>query len=459
MPAVTRELEITYGESPGIVLGGSTDRLIKGKWRLVPYTYDRAVVECQFLVTGASEAAFVAERQAVEAGLRKPRQRLRVKLGAVTHLDLDPATNTGFNARTELQDLGEDEDTGRSRLYSLRVEVELPADLTGQNGLREAELELGFSPALVRTLTVRGVYTALAGNGARAVYDANVQAYVSSKITNELGGGTFELVRHNPTTDDTNKVCRFERVYQEVIRLQSTNALNDSEIVSPRLVINRAEIAPGDSESVTQTQTSGRTQSRKAESATRPTEFDVSFECWIDKAVTDLNGKWDAKIKPSLISFLQTYVSGRLVITDLVPGFDLYENKITATLRAFAIRAKLMSLEIETDDEIEEGHVVVPVWSGDPRAAYVFQGQATILRTITRTSRVEGKGSEPSLEIPKPSAEGFVLLSRGSRRKTRKIGISGYQAEVTDLFEVQRSRYVKRPVAGGSGGGGSTVSR
>src|SRR3990167_1181801 len=145
--AVTRELSVIYGT---ITLGGTTDRIIDGPWSYDP-RYPTASFECEFQTFAATEAAFATETAALEVGLRTPRQRLRVGLGAATPIDLNPATSSGFNARTSLTRMASDDHTARSARYKFRVEADLPADLAGQAGRFDEAVTVAYAPGVRRT--------------------------------------------------------------------------------------------------------------------------------------------------------------------------------------------------------------------------------------------------------------------------------------------------------------------
>ncbi|SVD47829.1 uncharacterized protein METZ01_LOCUS400683, partial [marine metagenome] len=63
MPAVTRELALTYG---AVSVGGATDRLIDGYIR-IDKSYATASVSFDLVITAASDAAFASEISTIEA--------------------------------------------------------------------------------------------------------------------------------------------------------------------------------------------------------------------------------------------------------------------------------------------------------------------------------------------------------------------------------------------------------
>ena len=460
--AVSRELKITYGS---MVVGGTTDYLIWGPWKLTPYSYGSVSVEFMVLVTSTTESGFAAARAAVENAFRTPRQRLKIELGSSTLRDFDPSTNSGFDAEAEIRDDGPPESTGRSRLYKVRISVKLPADLTGQNGLSESEIELEYSPSGVRTLTVSGTYTATtAPLEARANYEAHFATYVAGKVSGELGGGTFELVRKQATTGDTNKVCRFRHTYEEVIFAQSVGALDDATLTQPSLNINRREVTTpsATSEDLPAEAKAGGSQEKEPEIT--PSEFmvDISYDVNVDKSVTNLYGKWTDTIKPFLLSVLSTYVLGGTSILESVdPGFDPVRNRISARISARVYRGgNLLKFTIRTTDDLDTGTAIIETHGSDPFSAYTYSGKAKLIRTIRRSSLVIGEASDPKLTSffkgrSTPSA-GWILLRRTPEREPKFIGLFGGYKDVYQLDETLVMRWV---VAPGSSSGTGTRSR
>nr|AKH46586.1 hypothetical protein [uncultured marine virus] len=367
--AVTRELSIVYGT---LTIGGTTDRLIDGKWKY-DRGYEQTAVECEFVTTAATEAAFATEVAAVEAAFATPRARLRVIQGSQTLLDFDPSTNSGFNATPQIVKVGNVADTGRSRRYRVRITVDMPADLSGQNGRRSSTVEVSAAASGRRTMRVTGVYTALSGNSARTQYAASIDAYAGTLIASL--GGTWELVAE-PTAkaDDTDKVLEFDRVYQEIVYAQSSGGANDSEIFDQRFLITRTKLAPGDDPS---------------KGAQRLVELAVSYSASIAKGVTDIVGKWENSIRPYILAEVQSAAgTGSLAVIQDSPQFNYDDNKIAATMSVLAVSgSSFLAGTVTTEDRYESGKVPVPVWDGGYHTKYMMPTKATTVRRITRQWR------------------------------------------------------------------------
>lgn len=452
--AVTNELEITYDD---FVMGGTTDNLIVGPWRLEwgaskGGTFRRAVVEFEVLVSGSSEAAFITARQTLETKLSKPLQKVKVKLGSTTHIDADPASNTGFNAQPKVQDRGDEFDTGRTRLYTVRIEVDLPTLL--DNGLGDFAFEVRFSPAQRRTVTFRGTYNAVGANSAIVQFNAQfptkataiLNALPASPLTGLSGSNAkFEVVSDLDSIDYDGKTCKFTRVYEEVVFNESVGVLADSQIRSQTLKITRADIGPGDAPPLAAAK--GSSLFIDASAALRPTQVTINYEAWI-ATTTGLVSVWNAKIQPYLLQVIATYAAGLLAIVELTPTFDGPNNRVTAVLRAWAVNARIISAKFAVDDEFDYGVGVDSVWD-DPLAAEVGQGAAQLRRVVRRTLEVVGPnpllGDTPN--VPKLASSGWVPLGRKQSTERDRVGLvaTGKQIEITRVIDVELLRFVKTP--------------
>jgi hypothetical protein len=444
--AVTRELSIVYGT---FTIGGTTDRLIDGKWSY-DRGYETAAVECEFVTTAATEAAFATECAAVEAAFATPRARLRVIQGSQTLLDFNPATNSGYNARPLVVKAGDIADTGRSRRYQVRVEVDMPADLSGQNGRRESTVDVSKTASGRRAMRLDGVYTALGSNSAREQYEASIDAYVTT-LTTALGG-TWELLEESSASaDDTDKLLTFARTYQELIFAQSSAATDDAEVFGQRLFITRTKIAPGDAD---------------GKNAARLLELSVSYEASIAKTNTKLKAKWDDSVRAYVMSKVEEVAgTGSLAITSEVPRFDYDENRIAVAMTVLAVSSSsVLQASVSTEDDIDAGIIPVPVWSGKGHDKYMLQGAATHIRRITERTRTSGKAAaggssgkagssaDPgSVDLFGIGASTMSGVQSGLAGQLGQFGIGAMGAG--SLGQIN----ITYPGGGGSGGGASTA--
>lgn len=456
MPAVTRELKITYGT---LVVGGTTDRLIDS-YIQHDKGYVTSSVEFSFVITAATAAAFKTEIDLVELALRTPRSDFKVELGVELLLDLTHSTNRGFNANPTILKRESIADTGRSRRYTARIEFGMPADNVGTSGRRDSTVNVAYSPSRRRRVTISGVYTALpTATAARAAYEAAIAAYATAVLSALTG--TYELAEE-PTSeaDDQNKTLTFTRVYDELIFSQA-GAADDTAIVRQSLKIARQKVGPGDSPT-----------------ATRLVILQATYECWIDKNITqDLTGKYASPIRGFIVTQAQSVLGGGSVaLVDERPEFDFDDNRISVTMTLMGQAASgILEHRVTTEDSDQFGVVLVPAWTGDPLSKYRYDGAATKQRTKTTVTRVFGNvagapnvaaaaigggGQGPNQNKPAggqqaagaeaPPANELTTASM-SKRVTRtplRMGVDEFQFDVTDFETVEVFEFYK-PVTTG----------
>ena len=368
MPAVDRELAISYG---ALSVGGTTDRLIDGYVRITK-SFVTASVEFDFVISSSTEAAFATEIALVEASFRIPFKNLLVEQGSNTLLSLSHSANSGLNTMPTILKMEDLKDTGRSRRYTVRIDCEMPADNAPTSGVRESSVNVAYSPARKREVTISGVGTAISADDARTKYEAIIDAFCGSILTTL--GGTYELGEEpNTETDYETKTIRFTRVYDEIIYSQAGSS-DDSRIVRQSIVISRSQIGPGD------------TINSNAE---RLVNLSCVYSAWIDKDITqDLAGVWSA-IKGWVYSTIQnTFESGAIAITETAPNYDYDENQLTIQIAAVgSTGSKIIEHKQTVQLTTVEGVVLIPAWTGNPMSKYRYQGPQTVRRTTTTTQR------------------------------------------------------------------------
>jgi hypothetical protein len=399
--AVARELSIVYGS---LTVGGTSDYLLDGSIKIrQSVEYQSASVT--FLVTyagAASEAAFAAAVAAVETAFSTPRQRLQVLQGSTTLADYDPSQNTGFNAAPRARKLAGPSDTGRSRTWEVTIDVDRPASLSGQGGRREATVNVERSPSRRRLVTFSGTYTALGSNGARAQYEASIDAYVATVLVSL--GGTYELVNEpQAVADDTDKVLDYTRQYREILLAQSAAATNDADLVESRLSWTRVRVAPGDS------RVRGVLPSRLQ-------ELVVHYDAWV-LGTTDLRSKWEGTVRPWVLQHALSASgasAGAIVYED--PGLDYSDRKIGATLRVLAVfGGALLEGSVVTRETRDLGLAPASVWGQSAHSRYMFQGPATSLRTVATTTRELGSSAQAARGGAAPNGFGVFNINPAAR--------------------------------------------
>lgn len=418
MPAVTRELTITYG---GFSVGGSTDYLIDNKYQQNK-AYGKLNVSFEVVASGATEGAFATACANLEAAFRKPRQDLVIAFGGSNHVNGSHSGNTFMNAEASIEKLTDGTTTGRSRRYRVSIEAMLPADLSGVSGRRSSSVRIEYDNSRIRTVTISGEYTALGSNSALAQYEASIGAYCTAVLS--ALGGTYELQPETPEFDDQNKLLRFNRVYRELVFNQSADQLDHPAIKAQTISVDVATSAPGDSPMGTPLAREVGAPIVQQGNVLRPVTVTLRAEMNVDKTVSqDLAGLWTSTVRPWLIQHAMTIAgSGFGVIVEITPTFDSTNNRIGATLTMLSIQGgAILSHRLSVEVADNKGRVLIPVWVTNPLARHKAQGPRTILRTTRQVLRIVKGAVNPG----QPAGKGQAPVQKGGGAKPPGKGIGG----------------------------------
>lgn len=477
MPTYASELQVTYA---GVTVGGNTDFKIEGPV-ILSKAYERAFAEFNVIVAKPVEADFIADCATLEAAFRTPRGNLVVSLGASTWASLSHSGNTGFDAMPEIL-VSELLETGRSRLYRIRIEFGMPADNVGTSHRRFATYRVEFTPSRRRRFTISGVYTA-GGGAASANYLAAIDAYAAT-IVSALGSGGFEKVAEQYTPTDTDKTVQFDVTWQERLWPDAgqSSALNDdAQIVNQELRVERIKEGPGDTFGSFGTGLApapapgggpvGRTQAESGggdgggESKTEPVRrldhLRLTFRCSVNKTlVTDVPAKFRNTIRPALLTWIrQVNEAGAVALFHETAEFDRAEWDVVATMDMWAVNVRIIEQRItRQDNDASHGKVLVPVWDGNPDSHYVFDGKAQKLQTVTETRRVVGAPQAKDIagtRLPPPAkwaGLSGVPISTTYDLTPVTLGYGGITVDCHDITAVTVTQFVKlyRSTGGGT---------
>ncbi len=368
-----RTLSITYG---GKTVGAGTDIEIDGP---VIIRRGHTVFEIEFtvVIVDANVANFAAEIASIESAFSQPRLNLTVTQESTNLYAFSESANTGFSADPTIEKTDDlDGNSGRSRVYTIRIILQTPVTIAGNDGRLESVAELTFSASKVERLVISGAYKALGSNNAHAQFDAAIAAFITSTIA-EAGGGNYEETARVVSWDDNVKNATFEIILENVIFNQSTGILDNVAIVSATMIVRVSET---------------NNNSKPFIGVARPdVQAIVNYSASIDRNITvDLSSIWEDTIKPFILTYVGTLPgmkNGTIVLNE--PEYHPYENSITASLQIQGGLNGLISFELSVKKEGLTGSVKLPVWSGNPFHKHVFLGSAELVMTITAVAKVK----------------------------------------------------------------------
>jgi hypothetical protein len=370
---VTRTLQVTYA---GLTIGGTSGRHID-RYTINDDSYERGSFECVFVTKECiTSAAFSAECIAIETALRTPRGTLAVTDNALPLVSLSHSGNTGLDGIATCTKLGEEGDTGLSRRYRFRYECGRPADNTSTGGRRTGTIDVQYSPARRRRVTVSGVYTALGGSASRAQYLSQIDSYGASVVAS-LGITSYQIGEEPVTNcNDTDKVINFTRVYDELIFTPGVFA--DTSVIRAELDLSKERVGPGDTPT-----------------ADRLAVVSARFRCWVNKDVTtDLVSKYSS-VRSTVLNQIRGALSlGQICLISDKPAYNWTDNIITADITVYGVWKGGLLEHRETNEYSQElNPLLMPVWNGDPLAYYVVPGPQRLIRTETIVKRTAGASS------------------------------------------------------------------
>lgn len=449
-----RELSIVYGS---LTINEANARYIDGNYR-IDKKLESTTVTFSFIIRKATEATFAAEVVAVEDAFRIPFKNLTITQGSATLLTLSHTSNTGMNAHPTITKEEHPANTGRSRRYTVSIVFDMPADNTSSiltDGMRQSSIDVRYTPSGRRTVTISGIFTALSTIAARAQYEAKITAYAAAALS--ALGGTYELAdRPKTETDGTNKLISFTHIYEELIYPQSAGAVDDPELARQQFSMNLVKNYPGDEPN---------------DDINRLVTVQVNYDVSVATTVTNLKTKWNT-IKAWIMSKVKAaYTLTSVALVDENTIFNNDENKITSslTIRALLKSGNLLEEQITYRWDTVSGTVLIPVWTGDPLAKYVYQGPQTLKLTVTVVAKLLGEDGTIAFNDIQKKANVLIgggksiLVSHTKEHKPLIIGQSPHTHKITEftstsIFELYNTPRVgstqSQLLGGGNAGGG-----
>lgn len=427
---MARLVGVTYGTAIVGLNVSDASWTLTGRFRYEE-TPEIATVSCDVVVANASRSTFLTAEAALITAYTKKWQDLTVVMGATTRHTFSHGSNTGFNAAPSISKLDNLDGTGNSTTYRCSVTVQLPEDLAGQNALRDSIIDVDTDASGKRSLTISGTYTASGGTGARAQYEASIDA-LAATVTTDLTG-TWEPVADKAATDGPDKLCTFSKSFAEIIANQSIGTLDAPALVNQHMTITRDVF--------------GISDSLELGPVNPLVGLNVVYSVSVKKSVsTDLESVYTGTIRPHILNQvgLHTGGGGTIIIEQETPTFDVPNNRVAVTMRVLAdTGGTFVRVRVEQTDRIDLGVILFKVWDGDPYARDRYDGPQSHVRTIRWKYTYRGGGGAAGGGGGVAGSSDPTLVIAGG-------GNSGFS--ISDAFESLLSQRVA-DAFGGAGGG------
>ena len=473
MAVVDNKFTITYASnlaSPatGEQVGGtvaSNDYQLHGPY-VIDKSYDSIRIVFDVVVVATSYATLKTRSDSLEVAFRQRDRSLRIDIDGT--LWTYTINEDILNTVSSISKSGDPEsDRGYSRVYTISVEGELPAEESSKNGLRELSVNVNYEASRQKIVTMQGVYTAVPENeGNSTPVLASVQYLNASNgfdstaatlLTGIDSSASFELVDEEYTHDRLDHTCDFTRQYIEQLESQTTTALSagldTNNIRDHRIVFSENLQHPGDSRY-------GIHRLRRVNAT-----YDASID--IDQS-TDLQTLYTGTIKPHITALFQLNFSP-LIFTEEESriAYDETSKRLSVTITflyqtpgggsVVEITETLAFRESRTIDETplhgqgEFSAEVDPGWARRERIAtrtVVVAGTAKPTRRIGVEASSGGAGKIKGLEsTPKVRSSGWNIVQNVSQTQRKIVGDpgSGDQMILTILTETVIERYTEKP--------------
>ena len=411
--AVTNPFSITYGSR---TIGGSSDSYqLLGPY-VVEKSFDTIRIVAEVVVVATSFATVQSLSDALEVDFRK-----RLVDGDTVVISIDgndwtyTVGSTMLVARAQIAKTGNPEtDREFSRGYRIVIEGELPADGTGDDGLRDIEAHVDYTPSRQTIVSFRGTYTADSGGDALANYNSDADTVCGSYLTTIKSTATFELVDETHTLDREGEsanphIVNWTRQYVELLANQSNGVLDDDDIVDHRLTFTDLGQHPGDS----------------ALDVHRLRRVVGSFDCGIDiTESTDVRGIYTSKVKDFVRQeFVAEFAPVQFGVEEERVSIDRTGSRLSVSLQ-FIYQPTAGSTIVEVASSVTHRTLrtidYTPTHSSNENSMFADVGFATKERIRDRTVIAVGEQPPELTDNPPPSAF-------GNRRITRGRGAGGVQ--------------------------------
>ena len=377
--ALTNSVTITYGSRS---IGGSSSTYQINGPHVVDKSFDKLRVVADVLVVSTSSSALQTASENLEDDFRKRDQNLTISLGGGTWTYTE-GTHI-LNTTASLSKAGnEDTDKGYSRMYTCVIEGTLPAE--DEAGLSTLEVTYDFDPGRRRTISMRGIYTAIGSQASSvAQYKANFDGRASTILGAVDPAGTFEIVDEVFTNDRLDAECSFSRQYQQILYPQATlGSLDDDKYVDHRVTFSNQYTLPGEG----------------AEGIFRLRRCAGTFECFLNieevaPSTGDMQEEWEDNIRDFIIDqFEAVYDPQVFALEDYRTSFDETAKRMNCSLQILYQPSggdDVIETQVSVAYRESRNLDLTPVHGQEEYSYIADVGWATRDRTWTRNTTVMG---------------------------------------------------------------------
>jgi hypothetical protein len=385
MTTVARDLSIVYGSLTLTPANGYFVHEVE----LIDSDADTITVEFDVIVraTADTDASFATAVTTFEDGMATADGDFTITQNGETLYSLLHSANTGMNARPTFRVRRDPAQSGRVRVYSVRIAFDRPATFYSNSGRRNSRVRVLYSTSRHRTLILTGEWTATGGNSARTQYEAQIDSYITT-VTSAFTG-SWDKNSEEFDTDEDDKIGVYRVELLEIKFNQSQGTLDNTAITRQEMQVRVSTERPGDSLQQEYSTLEG--------TPVRFLRLDVNYRASIDFGEeTDLDGFWASTILPHIMAHALDVAGadrGALILS--APDFDAPENIIQATLSILAVDpsgGNLIEYTYTEQETTEEGVVFDPVWTRDAETFYGYQGPRVASLAVEERARVLASG-------------------------------------------------------------------
>lgn len=353
---------ITYGS---YVVGGATAvAQLDGPWA-VTSTPEAIAVSFRAAVydTANGFAQLNTNVTAFLAAFREIRQNISIAALGETLLSLSHSLGTGYDSAPEVTLV---ENYGYCSVFDVRIIFGRPADYTSLSGRRSSTIEVDYTDAKRKKVTISGVYTTIGSGGAVAKYESAIDAYASSVLSGI--GGNYNLESEDTEYNETDKELSFTRIY---IQRFPDNA--HASITTQEFSFGLAEEAPGDSDTL------------NGETTQRLTTWKAVYYASVNSTVsteTGLKSLWSGTILPWIVNQVTQYSGDPVYVFESVADLDVTGNRISAnvTLKGLT-QSGPVEWSVSKKTTIDPGNTLLPIHAKEAFAKYDYDGPAKYMLT------------------------------------------------------------------------------